>query len=38
LRADRAEQWLARIRREVDTELMPSLMEVHNRLRPPEVR
>ena len=37
LRADRAEQWLVRIRREVDGQLMPSLVGVHNRLTPPEV-
>ena len=36
-RAGRAEQWLVRIRREVDGQLMPSLTAVHNRLTPPEV-
>ena len=36
LRAERAEQWLVRIRHEVDGQLMPSLVGVHNRLTPPE--
>jgi peptidyl-tRNA hydrolase len=36
LRADRAEQWLVRIRHEIEGELMPSFREMHNRLRPPE--
>jgi chromosome segregation ATPase len=34
LRADRAEQWLVMIRREVEGGLMPSLAAMHDRLRP----
>jgi hypothetical protein len=37
LRADRAEQWLALIRREIEGQLMPSFKAMHNRLTPPEV-
>jgi hypothetical protein len=38
LRADRAEQWLVLIRREIEEHLIPSLAAMHDRLTPPEGR
>jgi hypothetical protein len=36
LRANRAEQWLALIRREIEDHFMPSLAAMHDRLTLPE--
>jgi hypothetical protein len=36
-RADRAEQWLVVIRREIEERLLPSFTNTHDRLPPPEV-
>jgi chromosome segregation ATPase len=35
-RADRAEQWLVVIRREIEERLIPSFTDMHDRLPPPE--
>jgi vacuolar-type H+-ATPase subunit H len=35
-RADRAEQWLVVIHREIEERLMPSFTDMHDRLPPPE--
>jgi hypothetical protein len=36
LRADRAEQWLEMVRREIEDHLMPSFAAMHDRPTPPE--
>jgi hypothetical protein len=34
MRAERAERWLVQIRREIESQLMPVLATMHDRLRP----